>query len=245
MTTLCQQLARNPARDAALALVQQLAQSQSAAASACVAQALQAGQEDVVADRMIDALGELGARESLQALQRFTRHRRPQARAHAYLALSRLHEPAALSLVEQGLRDHDPSVRAQTARALAERGDPSAVPALLRALARSEPETAAAIGKLGDAASVRAFTAQLGNQPLEVMLTGYQRYLERTDLDRNTKLQIVATLEDVTGEHVRAFLQGLLTKPSIAGDEALTRALRGSVERLRTPVASPRKEPAR
>lgn len=248
---LCAQLIKPDTTEQAFELVQRLAETRSAAATACLVQALLAGQADAVTDRILDALGETTEPTALDALVRFTRHRRAQARGHAYAALARARGAAAAAWLEHGLRDSDAGVRALAARALGEHGGASALDSLLRALGRGEAEAAIAIGKLGDAASLQRFAAYLGKQPLDVMLAGYQRYLERSDLDRATKLHIVATLEDITGEPVRAFMQSLLAQPSIAADAQLSGALRGSLSRLRhagkpaAAAAAPRAEPSR
>ena len=71
-------------------------------------------------------------------------------------------------------------------------------------------EAAIAIGKLGDAESVERYHAFLGQEPLGVMLTGYDAFLRRSDVPLATKKAIVERLGEVAGVSVRRFLQDYL-----------------------------------
>lgn len=193
---------------------------------------VRAGQEDAVADRAIAALGLLAQPESLELLARLRSHRRVAARQKAYAAIARIADPRAVSLLGHGLRDGDASVRAGVALSLAERGDTASVPLLFVALERGVPEAAIAIGEIGDADSVARYATYLGKQPLDVMLTGYERFLARKDLDVGAQLAIVATLEELGTAAVSDFFQACLHK-HITSRAALLRALAGSYERVR------------
>jgi hypothetical protein len=149
----------------------------------------------------------------------FVHQRRPDARLRAYAGLAKLGEARDVTAITLGLRDSAPQVRSAVAKALANLPARSAVPDLLSALELGVYDAATAIGKLGDAASLERFSAQLGKLPLAVLLEGYANYLERQDLPDVLKLRIVATLEDVSGGVVKQFLTAWLARPDGPGHQ--------------------------
>jgi hypothetical protein len=217
-----------------------------------VAELLRAGQPDVVTDHALDALARLGSREAREVLIAFTRHRRPQARRRAYTALAQLkdgRDAMVLSVLTQGLRDSAPEVRNNAARWLGELRVRDAAADLQRALELGVTDAAAALGKVGDAASVERYDGLLGKLPLPVMLTGYANYLERADLPEATKLHIVARLEDVSGAQIKEFLAERHKTPLKNTTPKLQQAIESSLARVRAaplqpPAAAPPARPA-
>ena len=177
-----------------------------------LAELLRSGQSDAITDRALEALRGLADPSAVDVLVEFSRHRRAAARRRAYHALSAIRDPRVPALLEQGLRDSDRTVRAQCATALGAIGANGSVDVLFRAFDRGVVEAAASLGKLGDGASVSRFTAHLGQQPLSVMLSGYEQYLRRSDIDEATKVQIVTRLGEVSGRAVREFLAQYLAQ---------------------------------
>lgn len=171
---------------------------------------LRSGQPDAITDRALEALRGLADPSSIGVLSEFTRHRRPGARRRAYLALAAIRDRQIPALLEQGLRDSDRAVRATCALALGQIGARESVEMLFRAFERGVVEAAVAIGKLGDARSVARFGEHLGRQPLSVMLSGYEQFLRRPDIDEATKIDIVTRLGEVSGRAVRDMLSQLL-----------------------------------
>ncbi len=167
---------------------------------------LRSGQPDAITDRALEALRGLAAPTSLDVLTEFTRHRRAGARRRAYLAIAAVQDRRVSTLLEQGLRDSDRAVRGACALALGTIGARGSLDLLFRAFERGVLEAATAIGKLGDSRSVPRFTEHLGQQPLSVMLTGYEQYLRRDDIDEQTKVDIITRLGEVSGAAVRQFL---------------------------------------
>jgi HEAT repeat protein len=173
---------------------------------------IRAGQTDTITERAIEALRGLAAPSSLDCLAELTHHRRAAVRRRAYLAIAAIHDPRARGLLEQGLRDSDRNVRGEAADQLGRTGARASLDLLFRAFDRGVVEAAAAIGRLGDSASVERFDEHLGHAPLSVMLSGYEQFLGRTDIDEDTKVDIVGRLGEVSGRTVREFLgQYLLT----------------------------------
>ncbi|AKF06872.1 HEAT repeat domain-containing protein [Sandaracinus amylolyticus] len=177
-----------------------------------LADLLRSGQPDAITDRALEALRGLEDPTSLDVLTEFTRHRRVGARRRAYQAIAAIEDRRVTTLLEQGLRDSDRSVRAAVALALGNIGSRGSVDVLFRAFDRGVVEAAVAIGKLGDGRSVERFSQHLGQQPLSVMLSGYEQFLRRTDIDEDVKVQIVNRLGEVSGRTVREFLAQELTR---------------------------------
>jgi HEAT repeat protein len=212
-------------------------------AARAVSELLATGQADVVTDHALETLGRLGVREGREALIAYTHHRRAETRRRAYTALAQLKDASAASVESQGLRDSAPEVRSAAALALGELRASAAAPDLLRALGRGVHEAAAALGKLGDAASVDAYGAYLGKQPLDVMLAGYANYLQRADLRDAVKLRIVAALEDVSGSAVKRFLSELIANNKPPRSPELQRAMVAAVSRIKSDAAAPARAP--
>ncbi|HKU37009.1 MAG TPA: hypothetical protein VJR89_02645 [Polyangiales bacterium] len=189
-----------------------------AAAALAVANLLERGHSDPVTDRALEALGALGARESGRILAQYTRHRRPAARQRAFTALGQVagEDPALRRRVADGLRDSAANVRGAAARALETLQAREATPLLLQAVGRGVPEAAATLGAIGEPSSLEGFHAYLRKQPLDVMLSGYQRYLQRPDIDEKAKLDVVARLEDVAGPAVLRFVSELSRQPKLS-----------------------------
>ena len=195
-----------------------------AAAAAAVAKLLERGHSDAVTDRALETLTTLGVPQSASILTQYARHRRPAARARAFTALGRIagSDRALRQVVADGLRDSVPEVRGAAARALEALRASEATPLLLRALGRGVPEAAVTLGAIGDASSLDGYSAYLKQQPLDVMLAGYARYLRRPDLNERAKLDVIARLEDVAGPAVLQFLSG------VARDAGLPASIRQS-----------------
>lgn len=204
-----------------------------------VSDLLRAGQPDVVTDHALDALARMKSREARSVLALLCRHRRPDARARAYTALANLRDSRDIPIITEGLRDSAAPVRAQVAVLLGQLQAVPAVPDLLRALELGVHPAAAAIGKLGDSASVALYSKQLGRLPLPVMLDGYGQYLERADIPENVKLEIVAGLEQVSGATVKAFLNARVQNPAKNTTPKLQQAMLTSAGRIRVDAPTP------
>ncbi len=214
-----------------LAAIAQLEQRGDAAARRKLEAWLHEGQADALADRALEALGTLAHADSLPVLASWRDHRRVGARVAAYVALAHVKDRKVPTLLAKGLRDADPRVRGKAADLLGGAGDASSVPLLLVAFERGVNEAAGSIGRLGDAAAVTAYTSLLGKKPLEVMLVGYELFLRRGDLPAESQLAIVAALEDLGTDDVRAFFARCL-RDHIAKRPPVVRAIEASYRRL-------------
>jgi hypothetical protein len=187
------------------------------ATSQAVAKLLERGHTDAVTDRALETLGTLGTPAAGTVLGQYAHHRRVGARARAFTALARVagSDRVLRELVASGLRDSAPEVRAAAARALETLKATEATPVLLKALGRGVPEAAVTLGAIGDVSSLDGYNAYLRKQPLDVMLTGYERYLLRPDLNEKVKLDVIARLEDVSGPAVLRFMSALARRPQL------------------------------
>jgi|GEM_PF-5322689 len=209
--------------------------------SRAVADLLRAGQPDVVTDHALDALTRMKSREARAVLAAFCRHRRADARVRAYTSLANLRDSRDFPIIIEGLRDSAAPVRSQVAVLLGQLQVKEAVPDLLRALELGVHTAASAIGKLGDTASVQSYGKQLGRLPLPVMLEGYGQYLERPAIDiaESVKLEIIASLEQVSGATVKAFLNARVQTPGKNTTPKLQQAMLTSAGRIRVDDPTP------
>lgn len=197
-----------------------------------LATALRAGQPDPICDRMLEVLGGLARPEAIEVLTEFTHHRRLGARLRAYRGLAAIEDPRIATLLLEGLRDSDRSIRATTALALGDIGARAMLDYLFVALDRGVVEAAISIGKLGDVPSIARYAELLGRQPLGVMLTGFDQYLRRTDLNEAAKKDIVARLGEVAGPMVKRFLQDYARTFSPRDKSALKKLLEETIRRI-------------
>ena len=212
--------------------------------SRAVADLLRAGQPDVVTDHALEALARMKSREARAVLTLFCRHRRPDARVRAYTALASLRDSRDIPVLAGGLRDSAAAVRSQAATLLGQLPSTTEVVSdLLRALVLGVHTAAGAIGKLGDAASVATYSQQLGRLPLPVMLEGYAQYLDRADIPESVKLEIVASLEQVSGATVKAFLNVRVQAPGKHTTAKLREAMLTSAGRIRVDEPMPEPQP--
>jgi len=172
-----------------------------------LAELLRSGLDDRLTDRALQALRVVAEPNAIEVLSEFTNHRRVAARRKAYQALAQIEDRRIPAILERGLRDSDRSVRGAAALALGSIGTRGSLDLLFHAFDRGVIEAAIAIGKLGNEASVERYAGHLGDRPLGVMLSGFEQYLKRDDIDLETKTQIVERLGEVAGPMVRRFLQ--------------------------------------
>ncbi len=175
-----------------------------------IATLLRSGQSDHLTDHALAALGSLKKVEGIEVLTEFTHHRRPGARRRAYHALAAIEDARVVPILEAGLRDSDRGIRGVAAIALGERGATDSLELLFRAFERNVVEAAIAIGQLAPNEAVDRYNGFLGNEPLGVMLSGYEHLLRRDDISLETKTAIVERLGEVAGVMVRRFLQSYL-----------------------------------
>ncbi|MCX7807797.1 MAG: HEAT repeat domain-containing protein [Deltaproteobacteria bacterium] len=171
-------------------------------AVAPLAALLRSGPPDAITDAAIDALARLGMPESIEVLSEMIRHRRAGVRRRAYAALASINDRRVIPLIEQGLRDSDRNVREACAEALGKLGAKNSLELLFLAFERGVLGASEAIGRLGGERDVNRFHTFLGKMPISVMLSGYEQFLRRNDLNESKKVEIINRLREVSGRLV-------------------------------------------
>lgn len=202
------------------------------------------GQPDAITDYALETLGKTRSPEATETLVTFTNHRRTSARLIAYQALSATRTPGAVAIVAQALSDSDPAIRSAAAVALGSLGAKEQLPRLFLALERGVYDAAGVIGQLGDSKSARMFTEYINHVPLAVILSGYQRFLERKDIEEKVKLEIVQALGEVAVPEAKRFLQTFLKNGGARNRPALQKAVVTTIARIQSPPKNPVKPDA-
>lgn len=214
-------------------------QAQRRPAVSGLVQALEQGPSDAQAVEALRALGTTRSDAALDALRQGMRHRVATVRVAAIQGLASFTaRPDVAAQVALGLRDHDALVRGQAAQALVAMGAREQVEALLLAFDRGVAEAAIAVGALGQDHHLPTFTSFLGKKPLAEMLAGYQTWLSRRDVSEATKIQIVATLEEMAGLTVKRFLQELLSSEGPT-EPSVRRAVSNTIARIPEAPSAP------
>jgi HEAT repeat protein len=208
--------------------------NRSRAAVLALCEFLREGQPDAITDYALETLGKNRSPDATETLVTFTSHRRPAARMIAYRALSSIRAPGASVIAAQALSDSDPAIRAEGAVALGSLGAKEQLPRLFLALERGVYEAAGVIGQMGDANSARMFTGYMNKVPFAVMLSGYQRFLERKDIEEKTKLEIVQALGEVAVPEAKRFLQAFLKNGGAKNRPALKIAVETTIARIQS-----------
>ena len=166
---------------------------------------LETGPRSDITDSILFALAGIPGEEAVPTLSAYTKHRRPDARSAALMALEKRSGSNITRTLEDGLRDSDRQVRATAAMTLGARGDASAVPILFEAFERDVPEAASAIGQLGSEADAKRMTRYLGREDIKVLLGGFEEFLKRESFPEAAKLNILNRLFDLAGPEVWRF----------------------------------------
>ncbi len=190
---------------------------------------LRSGPPDRITDAIVEKLGIIGRPEAIEELGSLLHHRRTTVRRGAIRALAQIHDPRVRPLIESGLHDSEGDVRGEAATALGEIGAHQSVTLLFRAFDRGVPDAAESIGRLGEASTAvspepahdredpattrrpRTLAMYLGHAPLQVLLRGFEQFLNRRDIPSATKVQIIVRLEQQASAQVRDFLQRWVT----------------------------------
>jgi HEAT repeat protein len=204
------------------------------AAIAALCEFLDRGQPDAIADYALETLGKTRSPDATETLVSFTSHRRPSARLIAYQALSATRAPGTVTIVAQALSDSDSAIRSAAAAALGSLGAKEQLPRLFLALERGVYEAAGVIGQLGDAKSARMFTGYINRVPFAVILSGYQRFLERKDIEEKVKLEIVQALGEVAVPEAKRFLQTFLRNGGARNRPALQKTVMTTIARIQS-----------
>lgn len=182
--------------------------------------------------------GELGQPASVAAVLPYARHRDVEVRRAAAAALTKLGGAAAITALRGALSDSDARVRGAAASGLGALGARDAVGDLSAALDRKVLEAASALGQLCTDASCDAFEARLGKTPFDVMTSGFDAILFRSDVSDAHKIKLVIQVRDVGTADANKYLRDVQSRWS--GSAAVKAALEAAVSATRSsPGGSP------
>jgi len=181
---------------------------------------LKTGPRSDITDSILFALGSIINDDAVPIIIDYTKHRRPDTRIAALLALENKKSDDVTRAAERGLRDSDRQVRATAAAVLGTRRDSASIPILFAAFERDVSEAAIAIGKTGNEDDSKRLLGYLGKKDIKVLLAGFEEFLKRDSFAESAKLNILNRLFDLAGPEVWRFAVNLkATFPPEATEE--------------------------
>ena len=217
-----------------LAALGELATAPSSAAPAAaglVSELLLRGASQRVLEAALAAAGKLGQASSSAAVAPYARHRQPEVRRAAALALATTGGPEAVAAFRAALRGNDRTLRGYAAAGLAKLQVKDAVPDLFAVLGKDVPEAAAAIGTLCAPADCRKLFALIGTLPFDAMQSGLEPILLRpeTDVPEDVKLELLERLRKLQTKEASVFLQTVRARYPEKGSARIKNALEDAV----------------
>lgn len=191
---------------------------------------LEKGVTPQLAQAAIDTLGDLEAQPSSPAIAEYMQFRDVRVRQAAVKALAKTKGPAAVRALVKGLSDQDPMVRGVAANALGQMKAKAAVPDLFLALDHRVNEAATSIGMLCDAADCEKLGARIGKIPFDVVSSGVEQALFRSDVGDDTKIKLVGRIRELGTQEANKFLRATTKKWPAKGSPRIKQALDQAVQ---------------
>jgi HEAT repeat protein len=168
-------------------------------------------------ERAVAALGALakigdkagektGDPRTLDVIQLYTGHRRPEVRREAVAALGALSDARAVAPLIEALGDDAPEVRAAAAEALAARKEIRAVPRLVRLVRRGDMGAAAPAGRLATPEAVADLCGMQGAAAEGALAVALGTYVKRADVSDSTRIEPLRTIAKLHGVEATAAL---------------------------------------
>ncbi|MCG8554693.1 MAG: HEAT repeat domain-containing protein [Proteobacteria bacterium] len=176
----------------------------------------------------VDTLMVLGRPQAGPVLFELTRHRRPEIREKALVAIGTCRPRGAAEKVARALTDPDGAVRAAAAQTLAELGARDSIEALFLAFDRGVVGSETALGKLLGPGEVRRLLGYLGKAPLNLVGPAVMKLLERQDMPQAKKLEIISALQELRTPQARSYLETFAASPGSRKGSLRKAALRAA-----------------
>jgi len=200
LTPLVTQLASANPEDAAKA-AELLGASTEPSAHDALLDALAFGMPSPVALSTIPALAQHPAPPDVIALKRYAGHHNPAVRGAALGALAKYPDPAAHTIVVEGLHDPVGIVRAAAAGAAAQGHVREAVETLFVLLGKGEEPAARALAQMADGDLARKLGDQLGKVPDPMLALSLGILLRRADFGPDTaRVDVVRALAKINDQ---------------------------------------------
>jgi HEAT repeat protein len=174
----------------ALGELAQAAEADRAAAAELVGLVLARGGSAKVLLQALEVAGKLGQKSSSSALAPYVKHRQPEVRRAAALALIGTGGDEAVQALRGALKGSDAALRGIAASGLGTLKAHEAVGDLFAVLPRGVPEAASAIGELCRGEECKRFVGLIGKLPFDLMDAGLSPILLRTDPEVGEATQV-------------------------------------------------------
>lgn len=158
--------------------------------------------------------GLVGRRDprGLETLALYARHRSPEIRKKAVVAIGELPDKRAVPLLIAALSDSVSEVRAAAARGLAARRETSAEDALVKLLAHQDAAAIDALAAIGGPMLARKLGELSGQIPDPLLSTTLGELLKRPDFGPDPiRVEVVKTLAKLVGSEASTALQDYVT----------------------------------
>ena len=196
----------------ALEAATKLAEDTSPGAVEAILDELAIGAPPKVQAALLSGLSGRKEPRTLDVLALFARHRSPELRKKAVVAIAEVPEKRVVPLLIQALSDSVPEVRAAAARGLAARKETSAEDALVKLLAHQDKVAVDALAAIGGPLLARKLGELIGQIPDALIAGTLGGLLGRADFGPDPiRVEVVKTLGKIPGADATAALQDYVT----------------------------------
>ncbi|HEY3593433.1 MAG TPA: HEAT repeat domain-containing protein [Polyangiaceae bacterium] len=179
----------------------------------------------------LGALGRVGGPANSEAILPFARHRSPEMRKKALLALVKTNGAPTVGALRQALSDPDPGVRGVAASGLGTIKGREGMDDLFRALDHQVTEAAASIGEMCTVEECEKLAAKTGIFGLDVMTSGFDQIMFRptTEIPDDEKIKIVGRVRELGTQEANKYLRDLQGRWPPTGSPRIKQALEQAV----------------
>lgn len=178
----------------------------------------------------LDTLGDLETESASPTVAEYTQHRNLRVRQAATKALVKTKGPAAIRALQHALSDQDGMVRGVAANGLGQLKAKGTVADLFLALDHRVNEASASIGMLCSAQECEQLSTRIGKIPFDVVTSGIEQALFRTDVSDDTKIKLVGRIRELGTQESNKFLKETYKKWPQAGSARVKQALDQAVQ---------------
>lgn len=172
-----------------------------------IADLLAKGLTAQLTEAALDTLGDLESEQTSTTIAPYAHHRMPKIRQSAVRALAKTKGKAAIATLRLSLSDSDPMVRGLAATALGNLKAKDATADLFNALDHRVGEAAASVGMVCGADECEKLASRVGKLPFDVITSGLDQTLFRTDLPEDSKIKIIGRLRELGTPDANKFLR--------------------------------------
>jgi hypothetical protein len=175
----------------------------------------------------LTTLARIGGPPSAEVIVPYARHRSPELRKKALLALIKTGSTSTVPVLRQALSDPDPGVRGVAASGLGTVKGHEGIDDLFRALDHQVTEAAASIGELCTPEECEKLADKTGVFGLEVMTSGFDQILFRptSEIPDDEKLKIVGRVRELGTQEANKYLRDVQSRWPANGSPRLRQAL--------------------